>query len=84
MNVLRRLFILDIRTLLVEGGDKLTSKMLKNVLFNQFYLFKSQKKLFKTKKNVIFSSGAILNNKYKFKSKIRSKLAKDNITIYKR
>ena len=58
--------------------------MLKNKLINQFYLFKSLKKLSKIKKHVIFTSNDILNKNYKIKSKISSKLAKDKITIYKR
>ena len=72
------------RNLLVEGGDKITKSMLNHRLVNQFYLFKSQKNLSKSKKYVIFTSNYILSNNYKIKSKITSNLAKDNITIYKR
>ena len=82
--VLKRLYSLGIRSLLVEGGDKITKNMLINRLVDQFYLFKSAKKLPKLKHHVIFTSYNILNQKYKIRSKITSKLAKDNITIYKR
>ena len=81
-NILRNLFSLGIRNLLVEGGDKITKNLLKNRLINQFYLFKSPKNLPKSKKHVIFTSNNILNNLYKIKSKISSDLAKDKITIY--
>tara|TARA_Y100001958_G_C21158859_1_gene493239 strand:- start:139 stop:1245 length:1107 start_codon:yes stop_codon:yes gene_type:complete len=82
--ILKRLFSIGIRNLLVEGGDKITKKMLKNKLINQFYMFKSLKNLPKSRKHVIFTSKNILNSDYKIRSKIGSKLAKDIITIYKR
>ena len=83
-TVLKKLFLLGVRNLLVEGGDKITKNILKNNLVNQFYLFKSQKNLPRTKNHVIFTSNDILMNKYKIRSKIISNLAKDHITIYKR
>jgi len=82
--ILKKLFSMGIKNLLVEGGDKITKKMLKNKLINQFYMFKSPKKLPKDRKHVIFTSKNILNSDYKIRSKIGSKLAKDTITIYKR
>jgi len=80
----KKIFSLGVRNLLVEGGDKLTKNMLYNRLIDQFYLFKSPKKLSKNKKYVFFTSNNILKNNYKIKSKVISNLAKDNITIYKR
>ena len=82
--VLKKLYSLGIRNLLVEGGDNLTKNMLKRKLVNQFYLFKSIKNLSKSKKYLVFTSTDILRSTYDIKSKISSKLAKDNITIYKR
>ena len=82
--ILKKLFYLGIRNLLVEGGDKITKDMLKNRLVNQFYMFQSLKTLPKNKKYVIFTSNSILNKNYTVKSSIGSKLAKDKITIYKR
>ena len=81
-NILKKLFSLGIRNLLIEGGDKITKDLLKNRLINQFYLFKSSKVLSKSTKHVIFTSTNILNNNYKIKSKISTDLAKDKITIY--
>ena len=83
-SVMKKLFFLGVRNLLVEGGDEITKYMLKNKLVNEFYLFKSPKILPKNKKYVVFSSNKILRNNYKIKSKISSNLAKDTITIYKR
>ena len=81
-NVLKRIFSLGIRYLIVEGGDKITKSMLKDRLINEFYLFKSSKNLHKTKNSVAFTSKNILMKNYKFKTKKTSKLAKDKISIY--
>ena len=82
--VLKKLFALGTRNLLIEGGDKVTKNLIKNRLIDTFYLFQSPKILKKSKINQGFTSFKILNDKYKKVSKIVSKLAKDNITIYKR
>jgi diaminohydroxyphosphoribosylaminopyrimidine deaminase/5-amino-6-(5-phosphoribosylamino)uracil reductase len=82
--ILKKLFSLGIRNLLVEGGEKITKNMLKNRLIHQFYLFESLKTLPKIKKHVIFTSNDILNRNYKVKTMISPKLVKDKITIYKR
>ncbi len=82
--VFKKLFVLGTRNLLIEGGDKITKNLIKKRLVDTFYLFQSPKVLKKSKINQIFTSLKILNNKYKKTSMIVSKLAKDNITIYKR
>ena len=82
--ILRKLYTLGTRHLLVEGGDLITKNLIKNRLFHKFYLFRSPKNLLINEKHQIFTSFNILNSKYKKKSKTSSKLAKDNITIYKR
>ena len=82
--ILKKLFVLGVRNLLVEGGDKITKNFLKKKLVDTFYLFQSPKILRKDKKNQGFTSFKILDNEYIKASKITSKLAKDNITIYKR
>ena len=82
--IIKKLFSLGIRNLLVEGGDKITKNMIQNRLIDQFYLFQSPKNLPKSKKHVIFTSNNILSSKYVIKSKVGSNLAKDKITIYKR
>ncbi|MDC3030462.1 bifunctional diaminohydroxyphosphoribosylaminopyrimidine deaminase/5-amino-6-(5-phosphoribosylamino)uracil reductase RibD [Candidatus Pelagibacter sp.] len=82
--VLKKLFTLGTRNLLIEGGDKLTKNLIRNKLIDTFYLFRSPKILKKNKINQTFTSFRILKDIYKMKSKVSSKLAKDNITIYKR
>ena len=82
--ILKKLYILGIRNLLVEGGDKMTKNFLRYSLVNRFILFKSPKNLSKSKKHLLFTSLSILNRKYSVKSKTTTKLAKDSITIYKR
>ena len=78
------LYIYGSKNLLVEGGDKISKNLIKNRLIDTFYLFQSPKILRVNKINQGFTSFGILNAKYKKVSKITSKLAKDNITIYKR
>ena len=83
-RVLKKLYNLGTRNLLVEGGDKITRNLIKNRLIDKFYLFKSPKKLLTNRKHQFFTSLSILDSIYKKKSKISSKLVKDIITIYKR
>ena len=82
--VLKKLYILGVRNLLVEGGDKITKNLIQNRLIDKFYLFKSPKNLLISKEHMTFTSLDTLNSKYKNKTNISPKLAKDNITIYKR
>ncbi len=82
--VFKKLFSMGIRNLLVEGGNKITKNLLQNKLANKFYLFESLKKLPIDKEIIYFTSNNLLNRNYRLISKISSKLAKDNITIYKR
>lgn len=81
--VLKKLFILGCRNLLIEGGNYLTKNMIKNKLFNQFYLFKSPKNLSKKVDHKEFEYIKDLSIKYKDKIKI-NKLGKDSITLYKK
>ena len=83
-EILKKLYTLGTRNLLVEGGDRITKNIIKNKLVDKFYLFKSPKVLLTNRKHHLFTSFKLLNNKYKKKFKISSKLAKDKITIYKR
>ena len=82
--ILKKLYSLGCRNLLVEGGNDLTKSILKKKLFNQFYLFKSQKILSKLVSYKDFSGFKYLSQKYKNKSKINTELGKDSITLYKK
>ena len=45
--ILKKLHNYGCRNLLIEGGDKLTNSLIKNKIFNKFYLYKSPKNLSK-------------------------------------
>ncbi len=83
-KIIKKLYSLGVRNLLVEGGDKITKNLIKNKLVDTFFLFQSPKILSKDKVYQSFTSLKILNKNYKKKYSFTSKLAKDNITIYKR
>ena len=82
--ILKKLYKLSCRNLLVESGNDLFKTIIKNKLFNEFYLFKSQKNLSKRVSYKDFTSFKYLPKNYKSKSKINTALGKDTITIYKR
>ena len=82
--ILRKLYKLGCRNLLIEGGNDLSKSIIKNKLFNQFYLFKSPKNLSKLVPYKEFNCFKDLSQKYKSKNKINTQLSKDSITLYKK
>ena len=82
--IFKKLYRLGCRNLLVEGGNDLTRSIIKDKLFNKFYLFKSPKALTKLLPHKEFYSFKSLSQKYKNKNKINMKLGKDLVTIYKK
>ena len=83
-SILKKLYNLGCRNLLVEGGNELTKNILKNKLFNQFYVFRSPKSLSKLVTYKDFNCFKYLAQNYKNRSKVNTKLGKDLITLYKR
>ena len=83
-SILKKLYKIGCRNLLVEGGDDLSGSFLKNKLFNQFYLFKSSKILNKSELYKDFNHTNFLIQNYKTKSKINTKPSKDVVTLYKK
>jgi len=81
-SVLKKLYSLGCRNLLVEGGNDLSRSFIKKKLFNHFYLFKSPKSLSKLVAYKGFNCFKDLTHKYKKKNKINTKLGKDLITLY--
>ena len=81
-SILKKLYILGCRNLLVEGGNNLSKYFIKNKLFNEFYLFKSPKNLSKLVAYKDFNCFKYLSQKYKNKKKINTQLGKDSITLY--
>ena len=67
--ILKKLYKIGIRNILVEGGDDLSSSFLKDELFNEFYLFKSQNRLSKLVAYKDFNCFKYLSQNYKNKKK---------------
>ena len=80
--ILKKIYALGCRNLLVEGGKCLTGSFLKNMLFNHFYLFKSPNKLNKTRKLNVSSELNQLSFKYRNKSKINTFTGNDVVYLY--
>ena len=80
--VLKKIFSIGCRNLLVEGGKNLTNSFLKNKLFNEFYLFKGSYRLGSSGKLNVSRQLHQLNIKYKNKSNINSFTGNDIINIY--
>ena len=83
-SILKKLYTMGSRNLLVEGGDTLSGSFLKDKIFNQFYFFKSIKNISKSSIYKDFNHFKKLTQNYKNKEKINSKFGKDSITLYKR
>ena len=81
--ILKKLYKYNCRNLLIEGGDSLTSHLLKNKIFNKFYLYKSPKNLSKKTEYLKFNSLDVLKKNYKNKFNLKLFLGKDKITLYK-
>ena len=81
--ILKKLYSYNCRNLLIEGGDSLTSELLKNRIFNKFYLYKSPKNLSKKTEYLKFNSLEVLKKNYKKKFNLKLFLGKDKITLYK-
>jgi diaminohydroxyphosphoribosylaminopyrimidine deaminase/5-amino-6-(5-phosphoribosylamino)uracil reductase len=82
-SILRKLYRYNCRNLLIEGGNNLTNYLLKNRIFNKFYLYKSPKNLSKETEYLKFDSLDVLKKNYKNKFNLNLFLGKDKITLYK-
>jgi len=82
-EILKKLYNYGCRNLLIEGGNDLTNSLIKNRIFNKFYLFKSPKLLRKTSEYLKFNGLNVLNKKYKKKINLNLNLRKDRITLYR-
>ena len=81
--ILKKLYTLGCRNLLIEGGDLLTHSLIKDKIFNKFYLYKSPKNHSKSSEYLRFNSYNVLNKKYKKKINLNLNLRKDRITLYR-
>ncbi len=83
-DILKRLYKLGCRNILVEGGNELTNNFLNKKFFNLFYLFISPKKLSKSIEFKEFNGLNILKYNYKNTLRVKSNLGKDKIILYKK
>ena len=81
--LLKKLYKLNCRNLLIEGGGVLTNHLLRNKIFNRFFLYESNKKLSKKSDYLDFNSLNLLKRKYKMKINLKLNLGKNKITLYK-
>ena len=82
-EVLKKLYNNGCRNLLIEGGNNLTNTLIKNKIFNKFYLFKSTKYLLKSSEYIKFDGLSVLKRKYKKRINLNLNLRKDKITLYR-
>ena len=82
-TILKKLYSNNCRNLLIEGGNNLTNYLLKNRIFNKFYLYKSPKNLSKETEYLKFNSLDVLKKNYKNKFNLNLSSGKDKITLYK-
>ena len=80
--ILKKIYTLGCRNLLVEGGKCLTGSFFKHMLFNQFYLFKTSNKLNKSAKLNVSTELNQLSFKYKKKSKLNTFTGNDVVYLY--
>ena len=80
--IFKKLYNLGTRNILIEGGNELTSYLVKKKLFNKFYLFKSRKILSKLVEYKEFTALKIFKQKYKNRLNLKSNFGKDSITLY--
>ena len=81
--IMKKLYKLGCRNLLIEGGNDLTNYLLKKKIFNEFYLFRGQKNLSKFVEYKGFGGLKILKQNYKNKLKLKSNFGKDTVTLYR-
>ena len=82
-KIMKKLYNLGSRNILIEGGNDLTNYLLKKKLFNQFYLFKSPKKLSKFVEYKEFSGLKILKQNYKNKLKLKLYFGQDSVVLHR-
>ncbi len=81
-KLLKKIYEIGIPNVLVECGSNLTKKMISKNLFNEFYLFRSNKNLKFKKKIKILDIRRKLNNTFKYKKLVNTYLDKNSLTHY--
>ena len=81
-TIFKKIYDLGIHNVLVESGFALTNNILKEKLFNEFYLFKSSKKLIKSSSINVKNINKNLNISFKSKKNVNTYLDKDSLLHY--
>ena len=82
ISIAKKIYSLGINSLLIEGGVNLTDNFIKSNLLNEFYLFKSKKKL-KTKGKLSMTELIPKLSKYfRFKENVDTYLENDKLIKY--
>ena len=80
--IFKKIYDLGIHNVLVECGRILTNDILKEKLFNEFYLFKSSRKLINKDKINVKNINKNLNITFKNKKNVNTYLDKDSLLHY--
>tara|TARA_B100001996_G_scaffold262609_1_gene204748 strand:+ start:53 stop:1153 length:1101 start_codon:yes stop_codon:yes gene_type:complete len=81
-TIFKKIYDLGIQNVLVECGFILTNNILKEKLFNEFYLFKSSKKLIRRGTINVKNINKNLNITFKRKKNVNTYLDKDSLIHY--
>ena len=80
--IFKKIYEKGIHNVLVEGGSKLTSNILKENLFNEFYLFKSNNKIISKDRLNVINIHKNLTKTFKHKKNVNTYLDKDSLIHY--
>ncbi len=81
-DIFKEIYKIGISNVLIECGPNLTNKLLNLNIINEFYLFKSEKKIKASNSINIIKTQKILSNKFKFKKIINTFLDKNRLIHY--
>ena len=82
-SILKKLYSLGLRNILVESGNDLSKSFISDKLFNDFYVLKSSNIIPISKGSKKFNSYAYLKKKYKYVHKIRGDYDNDQIKLFR-
>ena len=80
--IFKKIYENGIHNILVESGSKLTGSILKEKLFNEFYLFKSNNKIINKDRLDVKIINTNLKKIFKNKENINTYLDKDSLIHY--
>tara|TARA_B100001250_G_scaffold133833_1_gene114420 strand:+ start:1833 stop:2924 length:1092 start_codon:yes stop_codon:yes gene_type:complete len=82
LKILRNIYKLGLTSVIIEAGPNFLSRMLKENLINEFYLFKSDKSISKYETINVNNIIKFLHGNYSFSKKVNTYLDKDILLHY--